>query len=101
MQKQNSGASLIDMDAGEDWGTETIPLVRPFRFMGIDYLEATLRVPNGADVELHLVGRDALAEIRGLAVALTGWPDVVFQRMHAGDRARIMNRVGEHIAGVR
>lgn len=93
---------IVDLDAGGSWEPFEVTLLRPFRLMGNVYDTAIIRVPTGADLELHMRGAlPPMEEIRNLAVALTGWPDVVFARMAAGDRQRILGHVGEFIAGVR
>lgn len=94
--------AILDLDAGGVWEPCTVELLRPFKLMGTLYEAATIRVPTGADLDLHMKGAlPAMEEMRNLAVALTGWPDVVFARMAAGDRQRILGHVGEFIAGVR
>ena len=92
---------ILDLDAGEAWEPVVIDLARPFKFNGVVYERCTLRVPTGADMELHIRGKDGVAEVLNLAVALSGWPHVVFQRMTAGDTSTILAAVGELLAGAR
>ena len=90
---------IIDFDAGENWGVQDYKLLRPFKWQATVYDTATIRVPNGGDVERHVRGEKPMAEIMALAATLTGWPPMAFEMMYAADRAEIMSIVGKHMTG--
>lgn len=92
---------LIDFDAGEDWGVEIYTLARPFKSKGVTYRTVEVRIPSGGDVDACIHGRNPIAEMTALAVALTGLTAEAFARMYARDRGEIMTIVGKHIADVR
>ncbi len=98
----NENAPYVpNFDKGEDWEPALVSLSRPFILFGNEYKVAKIRVPTGRDIELHIKGGFSLAEMKNLAIALTGWTDEVFSRMSAGDQTRIMNAVGEFMADAR
>ena len=98
MTDETKAPEVVDLDAGQGFGADTVKLMRPFKHKGQVYRDIRVRVPNGRDVQRYLGGvrRDAI----GLMTDLTELSEDVFDAMYAGDRNAVDAAVGKHLAGV-
>jgi hypothetical protein len=86
---------VVDFDAGETWGKETIPLGRPFKIDGVTHHGIELRVPSGLDLARH---RDSGGTLVDFAIGLSTLDAKVFNAMHAKDLATVLARANSFLS---
>jgi hypothetical protein len=79
--------TVVDLDAGENWGSERFILNHPFKLKGVVYNELSLRVPTGLDVTRFYSQKGSSV---AFAIGLTQIDNIVFGSMHANDAGRLV-----------
>ncbi|MBY6244127.1 phage tail assembly protein [Methylosinus sp. Sm6] len=96
----------VNLDNGEKWGVETIPIAHPFTLKGVTYSGVALRVPAGVDVMRFYEGspRPSLVDFAvGLLQNADGAPldKLVLSAMHGTDTARIVAKASAFLGDAR
>ena len=84
--------TVVDLDAGQTFGSVSYVVKRPFKLLGIVYNGLSFREPVGRDLKAGTT-REQLACILG------NFPPEVMAEMHAGDVIGVVDIVGNMLAG--
>jgi len=82
--------AVVDFDAGQNWGSETIALNHPFKLAGVTYTQIVIRAASGNDVANYVAGDTGVVKF---AVMLTGVPELVLRALHAEDYKIVARKV--------
>lgn len=83
MNDATKAVPIVDLDAGQNWGAQTVELEHPFKLAGVTYERVELRTPMGLDIERYLV--EPKSTTAAFMKSLAGVPVDVFDRMHPSD----------------
>lgn len=98
MTDQIQERPLVDLDAGEGFGFETIELMRPFKYKGVEYRSVTLRWVSAGDIERVNDIKDEKARIDAQTQLMLGLSEDVIAQFYTRDAREVRERVGEQFA---
>jgi hypothetical protein len=89
---------VVDLDAGQTFGTDELRLMRPFRLGGRLYDVLPVVVPNGAQARAFVDPVAGRTDGKGLMCSLAGITPEALDAMYAGDRGTLDLKIGAHIS---